>query len=211
MIEAGPWEDDSFRGPIFSGSFSEKPPQEVSARSLLGWILQSSDCASFKFSCMISLKLERIRIKQNNLCDQEDNMKKILILLMALMMCFGFAGCGSDKDDDGTKDIADENAQEMENDAEQDKDKIERSVDAVAAELGLTGGTETLYDIIGAKEGKQYNDGNVEIYCFDKDSDKYKAIEEGNGAIKATAVNDGVIIITDDEDMAKKFKSLKFK
>ena len=75
-------------------------------------------------------------------------MKKILILLMALMMCFGFAGCGSDKDDDGTKDIADENAQEMENDAEQDKDKIERSVDAVAAELGLTGGTETLYDII---------------------------------------------------------------
>lgn len=60
-------------------------------------------------------------------------MKKILILLMALMM-FGFAGCGSDKDDDGTKDIADENAQEMENDAEQDKDKIERSVDAVAAE-----------------------------------------------------------------------------
>lgn len=42
----------------------------------------------------------------------------------------------------------------------------------------------------------------MEIYCFDKDSDKYKAIEEGNGAIKATAVNDGVIIITDDEDSA---------
>ena len=62
---------------------------------------------------MISLKLERIRIKQNNLCDQEDNMKKILILLMALMMCFGFAGCGSDKDDDGTKAIADQNAHEM--------------------------------------------------------------------------------------------------
>ena len=35
--------------------------------------------------------------------------------------------------------------------------------------------------------------------------------QEGSGKIKAAAVNDGMVIITDDEDLADKFKELKFK
>ena len=139
-------------------------------------------------------------------------MKKILMIILSLLLCLGLAGCGSDDNAGGNAvDDIEDGAQEMEDDVKDDMDKIEMSVDSVAEKLGLTGGTETMYDTIGAAEGKQFNDGTVEIYRFDADSDEYKAIEEGSGTIKAAAVNDGMVIITDDEDLAAKFKELKFK
>ena len=138
-------------------------------------------------------------------------MKKILMIILSLLLCLWLAGCGSDDNAGGNAaDDIEDGVQEME-DVKDDMDKIEMSVDSVAEKLGLTGGTETMYDTIGAAEGKQFNDGTVEIYRFDADSDEYKAIEEGSGTIKAAAVNDGMVIITDDEDLAAKFKELKFK
>ena len=89
-------------------------------------------------------------------------MKKILTLMLAFALCLGMTACG-EKDDSGASG----------QDASNDNKKIEKSANAVAGELGLTGGEDTMYQMIGAKEGKQFNDGSVELYLFDEDSDEY--------------------------------------
>lgn len=129
-------------------------------------------------------------------------MKKLTAILMAFLLCIGITACGS-SDKDTSKDSAKE-----------DVKKTERSIDAVAEELGLSNGSETLYQLIGAENGKEYNSGAVELYQFDVSSDEYKAIEEGTGSIKAAACNDGFIIVfskEQDDDMIKAFKDMVFK
>lgn len=127
-------------------------------------------------------------------------MKKLAISFLVLMMCLMMAACGSDKGENPS----DANAEDQ-------SVKIEKTVDAVAEELNLGEGTETLYQMIGAEAGKEYKDGSVELYLFDENSDEYKAIEDGNGAIAASATNDGMIILTDDTALVDQFKQLKFK
>ena len=136
-------------------------------------------------------------------------MKKIMILLLSLIVCGCFAACTSEQADDLGDDI-EQGMDDVEDDVKDAGDKIERSVDSVAEKLGLAGGTQTLYAEIGAEEGKQFNDGTVEIYRFDKQSDEYKAIEAGESELKFAAVNDGMIIMTDDADLAERFKELRF-
>ena len=126
-------------------------------------------------------------------------MKKIVTLMLAFALCLGMTACG-EKDDSGASG----------QDASNDNKKIEKSVNAVAGELGLTGGEDTMYQMIGAKEGKQFNDGSVELYLFDEDSDEYKAIKEGTGAIEADATNDGMVILSDDKDLVDRFEELDF-
>lgn len=133
-------------------------------------------------------------------------MKKLLVIAIALTMAFAMSACGgSDKD-------AKEEAKEA---PEEDVKKVEKSVDAVAAELGLEGGEETFYSMIGAVDGKEYNDGKIEIYKFDVDSEDYKRTEtakEINGA--PVILNDGMVLMftdTQDDEMVKKFQALKFK
>lgn len=128
-------------------------------------------------------------------------MKKVLTLILALALCFGITACGSKNDDGDKKDGADGS----------EVKKIEKTVDAVAEELELGEGTETLYQMIGAEAGKEYKDGEVELYLFDEKSDEYKAIADGEGSLEAAAVNDGMIILTEDESLAGKFKDIKFK
>ena len=96
-------------------------------------------------------------------------MKKILTLMLAFALCLGMTACGEKM----TAAVAGQ-------DASNGNKKIEKSVNAVAGELGLTGGEDTMYQMIGAKEGKQFNDGSVELYLFDEDSDEYKAIKRRN-------------------------------
>lgn len=128
-------------------------------------------------------------------------MKKILVLLLALTLCFGMAACGS-KDEGGDAGAGTDQPEVK---------KIEKTVDAVAEELELGEGTETLYQMIGAEAGKQYKDGEVELYLFDEKSDEYKAIADGNGTLEAAATNSGMIILTDDTALADEFKEIKFK
>ena len=133
-------------------------------------------------------------------------MKKIFVLLLALAIGISMVACGgSDKD-------AKEGAKEA---PKEDVKKVEKSVDAVAAELGLEGGEETFYSMIGAVDGKEYNDGKIEIYKFDVDGEDYKRTEtakEINGA--PVILNDGMVLMftdTQDDEMVKKFQALKFK
>lgn len=125
-------------------------------------------------------------------------MKKFLAVFLICALCFAFAACGS-KDDGGT------------DQSEPEVAKIEKTVDAVAEELGLGEGSETLYEMIGAEAGKEYKDGEVELYLFDEGSDEYKDIEAGNGVIEAAATNSGMIILADDEELVNKFKEIQFK
>lgn len=65
--------------------------------------------------------------------------------------------------------------------------------------------------MIGADAGKQFNDGEVELYLVDEKADACKDIAAGEGILEAAATNSGMIILTDDSDMATKFKDIQFK
>ena len=80
--------------------------------------------------------------------------------------------------------------------------------------LDLKKGDETLYNMIGAKAGREYNDGTIELYEFDKDSAEYKNIIDGKGSVEAAAYNDGIIMVVtekQDDDLIRKFENIKFK
>jgi len=153
-------------------------------------------------------------------------MKNLLVFLLTLSLAFSFAACGDDNDNDaadnGNNAAVEDNTNAAADDAENkdndnDKDKeIDKNLDAVADYLGLKGGEDSLYEIIGAKAGKKYNDGKVELYLYDDDSDEYEKMKKGEGSIKIAAHNDGVVLVfgneeDKDEDIIKKFKEIDFK
>ena len=92
--------------------------------------------------------------------------------------------------------------------------KIAKTVDAVAAYLGFTDGEEQFYSMIGAKDGKAYNNGELEIYLFDEDSSAYKDIINCNGFVTAAAYKEGVILVfpnNKDQTIINKFNKIVFK
>lgn len=133
-------------------------------------------------------------------------MKKLTTLLLAMLLCFGLFACGNNTDtadNENTAEGSDTNTV-----------KIEKNIDAVAEHLGLKDGSETAYSMIGAKAGKEYNDGAVELYQFDEDSAEYEAITKDEGSVKAAAHKDGIVLLftgDPDQDMIKKFKAIEFK
>ena len=132
--------------------------------------------------------------------------KHILIgLIMALLVCF--CGCGGQSGEQTTTETTETITQEQ---------TVKRSIDAVAEELGLTGKSETYYTVIGAKDGAEFNDGTVELYLYDPNDQNYKDIADGNGVIKAEAVNNGVILVVPegtepDAEIVAKFKDISIK
>ncbi len=95
-------------------------------------------------------------------------------------------------------------------------EKTDRTLDAVAIKLGLEGGTETFYSVIGAIGGKEYNEGQVELYQFEEKSDAYKQIIGENSPIKISAYKEGFVILfpngtKEDSDIVNAFKSIEFK
>lgn len=105
---------------------------------------------------------------------------------------------------------------------ELDKDKIEKSIDAVAEKLGLTGKGEKNFEMIEAIDGASF-DGGIELYLYDsEDSAAYQKIisEEGYDimgitTIKAIAHNKGMVIVnsgdgTIEQSVIDDFTSLKF-
>lgn len=128
--------------------------------------------------------------------------KKLLSLMLVAVVAIGLTACGGSGDSD-TKEAT-----------TQESTKIEKSIDAVAEELGLTGGSDTLYEMIGATAGKEYNDGAVELYQFDADSNEYKDIVDGNGVITAAAYKDGIVLVFSsdaDSKIIEAFNDLEFK
>lgn len=133
-------------------------------------------------------------------------MKKITVILLSLVLCFGLFACGNDKDADN-------------NDADSSKDNaatvtIEKDIDAVAKHLDLKDGEKTMYSTIGAENGKEYNGGKVELYEFKEDSNEYKDIVKGDGSIKAAAHKDGIILVFPndaDQKIIDQFNEINFK
>lgn len=161
-------------------------------------------------------------------------MKKLITLLMVLTLCLGIASCGNNNDTTGgtgtTDNITQNNGTGTTGGTTGGNTggttggnagagtanpvRLNRDIDAVAKHLNLRNGTDTLYEIIGAKSGKEYNEGKVEIYHFDKNSAEYEAIKKGEGNVKAAAYNDGfVLLFTDktDETMVREFNRIEFK
>lgn len=112
-------------------------------------------------------------------------MKKIITILLSLVLLLASSrgGGGDSSSSDKSK--------------ETEAPKIEKNIDAAAEALGLTGGEETMYAMIGATAGKEYNDGAVELYQFEEDSDAYKEIESSDSVsgIPVAAHKDGIALI----------------
>ena len=133
-------------------------------------------------------------------------MKKILVFLMAIILCIGMVGCGSDDKDTDTN--------------EPEVKKIEKNTEAIVSELGLTDEKqEKAFEMVGAKDGAGY--GKYEIYIYDEISDEYKDItgdgyDMGITVIKATASNSGAVLIYSgegdaDQTIIDKFNAIVFK
>lgn len=96
------------------------------------------------------------------------------------------------------------------------KKKIARSVNAVAKALKLKNGDTQYYKMIGAIDGKGYGDDeySVEIYEYEKDSQAYKDMINGEMYITCDGYNNGFVIIFPnkvDKKLLKKFKALKIR
>ena len=121
-------------------------------------------------------------------------MKKIITILLSMVLLLAFTACGGGSDSSSS-----------------DKSK------AAAEALGLTGGEETMYAMIGATAGKEYNDGAVELYQFEEDSDAYKEIESSDSVsgIPVAAHKDGIALIfannETDQAILDAFNQLQFK
>ena len=126
-------------------------------------------------------------------------MKKILVLLLALIICFSLAACGT-SDEEPT---------------------VEKTVAAVSDALGFEGdGEYKAYQIIEADDGAGF--GDYEIYIYnDESSQVYKDLtgdgyETGFGSMKAAAGKSGVILLYNgdgepDQAIIDKFNSLNIK
>ena len=142
------------------------------------------------------------------------NIKKIAALCLAAGMIATSAACTNNQKQQ--TESATNNAVSTSEPETEKVEKIEKNIDSVAEKLGLMGGSETLYSMIGATAGKEYNDGNVELYQFDTKSDVYKQIIGEGSPLKAAAYKDGIVLIFPagteaDSDLIEKFNSIEFK
>ena len=133
-------------------------------------------------------------------------MKKFITTLLSIIMIMAIVSCGGSGDDSSS-----------DKSTEEDTTKIEKNIDATAEALGLTAGDETYYQLIGAKAGKQYNDGAIELYQFDENSDEYKEIESTKTVANTnvSAYKDGIVMLfvgtEEDQNIIDKFNKLEYK
>lgn len=127
-------------------------------------------------------------------------MKKLFSVLLTLIICVSVVSCGTNS--------------KTSSEASKD-DKLEKKISAVAKHLELKDESDVEYQMIHAKDGKSYNDGNIELYYYDENSDDYKDLKDGKGFIDAAATNNGFVLrFVDnkkDEKLIEKFKKIQFK
>lgn len=132
-------------------------------------------------------------------------MKKVTVIMLSLLLCFGLFACGNDND--------------VNNNDTDNKDNtaavtIDKDIDSVAKHLDLKDGEKTSYSTVGAENGKKYNEGKVELYEFKEDSSEYKDIVKGEGSIKAAAHKDGIVLVFPndaDQKIVDQFNEINFK
>lgn len=130
-------------------------------------------------------------------------MKKFLLLLTVFALSFSLAACNENKEEPDQNQPAEDNTE------------IEIKIDYVAEQLGLTDESEVLYGLIGAVAGKQYSNGNIELYQFDENSQAYKDLIGRKTYLIPAAYKDGVVLIfalgtETDQDLVDAFNALEF-
>ena len=146
--------------------------------------------------------------------------QKFAILKRVRIISFRLAACGG-KEAPDNKEVSEETASTTEEVIETEAPetqpvtgiKVAKSIDAVAEALGLTNGEKNFYDVIGAIDGKEYNNGNVELYLYDESSEKYQKILAGKGSTKIAAYKNGVVLLfpvgsKPDQEIINKFNEL---
>lgn len=116
------------------------------------------------------------------------NMKKFLMLVLALVLVFSLSSCGSSEEpaeDPAAEPVAEEPAPEP----------TEKTIPAIAEALGLSDQGEVYFEIIGARDGAEFNGGAVELYIFDEDQEEYKTLISGDGFVVPAAYHDGVVLV----------------
>jgi len=126
-------------------------------------------------------------------------MKKLLTVMLALVLCFGLAACGSEKASNKKEEV-----------------KIEKTIDSIAKELDLKDASFSAFQMIDAKDGKKFEKQMVEVYIFENHAKAEQAVKEMSEIVNFKAViNDTVVLFVDAEydgsQLIEKFKNLKFK
>lgn len=134
--------------------------------------------------------------------------RKMVLLLLLVFMAFGTAACS----DNNSQQAGTTNIEQQEEKVK----KIDKNIDAVAEELGLSEKSDAFYSMIGAIDGKKYNEHNAELYQFDTDSDAYKQIIGSNSVLNVSAYKDGIILVfpigtEPDAELIEKFNKIRFK
>lgn len=134
--------------------------------------------------------------------------RKIVLLTLLVLMLPGIVAC-SNNDSQQTE------TTNVEQQEERIK-KIDKNIDAVAENLGLSKKSDALYSMIGATDGKKYNEHNAELYQFDINSEAYKQIIGENSFLRVSAYKDGIILVFPDDtepdtELIEKFNEIQFK
>lgn len=132
-------------------------------------------------------------------------MKKVTVIMLSLLLCFGLFACGNDND---------ANSNDADNKDNTAAVTIDKDIDSVADHLDLKDGKEISHSTVGAEKGKKYNDGKVELYEFKEDSNEYKDIVKGEGGLKAAAHKDGIVLVFPndaDQKLVDQFNEINFK
>lgn len=125
-------------------------------------------------------------------------MKRFVSFILVILMITALVGCGVEK--------------------------IDPTIPAIAECLGLEIEEPVFFEMIEAIDGKQYENGKIEIYQFDKNDAAYeKVITTGYEmtfgdyviSFKATAYNDGFVLYLNDEvenpnDIIEAFENIRF-
>ena len=160
--------------------------------------------------------------------------KKVLCIAISTILLVSLAACGA-KDEGKNDAAADTSADASVTSETQSEDaeavsavpiepsehikqpgndeKIDKTVDAVAAYLGFTDGKEVYYSMIGAIDGKEFNDGELEIYLYDESSEAYQSMLEGKQMVSPAAYKDGVVLVfpnEPDQDIIDQFNKIVF-
>lgn len=137
-------------------------------------------------------------------------MKKFMMFALVLILSISMIGCGSSDAEEPSD--APEISETVEEPA---PEPIEKTIPAIAEALGLSGQSEVYFEVIGARDGAEFNDGAVELYIFDEDQEEYKTLTSGDGFVVPAAYHDGVVLVfpegTDpDPELVQAFDALTF-
>ena len=137
-------------------------------------------------------------------------MKKLMMFALVLVLAISMIGCGSSDAEEPSD--APEISETVEEPA---PEPIEKTIPAIAEALGLSGQSEVYFEVIGARDGAEFNDGAVELYIFDEDQEEYKTLVAGDGLVVPAAYHDGVVLVfpegtEPDQALVEAFDGLVF-